>query len=97
MDHQYFENLLQAVLAAYQEDLAWHEKHWAELDDFMRTEFLTVDLPDAARRLSILQAAVSSGELSPELIERLRLAEEIVSAAASRLQILRRSMNGRHE
>lgn len=94
-DCGYWEGLLDGVEALYQEELAWQEAHWAEQDDFMRSEFLAVSLLDAARWLGKVQDAARAGSLPSDLMVRLHSVEALVKGAEPRIASLRARATGR--
>jgi len=90
-DIHYYKNLLMSVEFTFNEDLEEHERHWEELDDFMRSEYLAVNVVDAHRRLGKLQDAEKAGELPSELQQELRRVEQYVEDATSRIEKLKLS------
>lgn len=90
-DYQYFKNLLISVDTTFTEELEKHEKNWGWLDDFMRSEYLAVDVIDALRRLGKLQDAEKAGELPDDLRDELRRIERIAVEAESRIEKLKLS------
>ncbi len=97
MDRDYYERLLQAVSATYGEDLQDQEREWDTMDDFMRTEFLAVDVVDAERRLGILEDAAKSGALPPDLLPALERVKEMALAAQPRIEVLQERRAARQE
>ena len=97
MDRDYYERLLEAVNATYGEELEEQEREWDTMDDFMRTEFLAVDLVDAERRLGILEDAAERDALPPDLLPVLSRVQEMARAAQLRIQALQERMAARHE
>ena len=91
-DRQFYDNLLVSIEALFTEDLAWEEAHWSEEDDFMRSEFLHVNVEDAFRRLGWLRKAHEHGELLPEQVEHLYRVEKIVHEAGPRIRKLTETM-----
>ena len=90
-DYQYYKNLINGVDATFTEDLEYHEANWNRLDDFLRSEYLAVDVVDAWRYLGKLQDAEKAGELPDELRDELRRVERIARAAQPRIEKLKLS------
>lgn len=90
-DYQYYKNLINSVDATFREDLEYHEANWSRLDDFLRSEYLAVDVVDAWRYLGKLQDAEKAGELPDELRGELRRVERIARVAQPRIEKLKLS------
>lgn len=90
-DYQYYKNLLMSVAITFTDELKEHEKKWDQLDDFMRSEYLAVDVEDAWRRLGKLQDAEKSGELPDDLRNELRRVEWLAREAEPRIEKLKLS------
>lgn len=83
-DVQYYKNLLMSVECTFTEELEEHERNWQELDDFLRSEYLAVNVVDAWRYLGKLQDAEKAGELPEELLQDLRRVERYAQKAKPR-------------
>lgn len=90
-DVQYYKNLLMSVKYTFTEDLEEHERDWEQLDDFMRSEYLAVNVVDAWRRLGKLQDAEKAGKLPVELLQELRRVERYAEEARPRIEKLKLS------